>query len=169
VQVEIDQQHRIREQQRQGEKRNAQRRIAKPPWIAESLGDPPVGVVFEHLDRHLEHGLRQGVEQHRAEQPDEDARHQVAADEVRGRPDEVHDDAQVGELDREPDVRPPGEDLKPAAAPLRKIQDRRIDECHGARVSPIDGLRHREVTKVPARAGVEVTSATCITDGTRRD
>jgi hypothetical protein len=75
---------------------------------------------------------------------DEDAQRQVAAQPVQaGDPDEVDDDAEIGELERQPDVGAAGPHLESAAQPFDEVQYCGIDVRHPivspAGVSP-DGI-----------------------------
>jgi putative ABC transport system permease protein len=86
-------------------------------------------VLYE--TRTLEQRPRQHVENSAAEQRDEDAHRQVCAQPVERRhPDEVDDDAGVGELEGDPHVRPAGPGLEPAAQSFGEIEYGRIEVRH---------------------------------------
>jgi hypothetical protein len=83
------------------------------------------------LDRHLEDCPRQHEEHAATDERDENTQRQIPAYKIEtGSPEEIHHDAQVGELKGKPHVRPAGPHLEPAAHSLGEIQHGRIDVRH---------------------------------------
>src|SRR5262249_39210941 len=74
--------------------------------------------------------LREDVEDAAAEDADRDPQPQRRRPEVQPRPDEVDDDAEVGQLDREPHVGAAGRPLEPVAARLDDVEQGRVDVSH---------------------------------------
>jgi hypothetical protein len=74
--------------------------------------------------------LGQHRQQAAAEYSNENPRRDVADPEIHTRPDEVDNDAQIGELDGKPHVRPARQQLKLTTGPFGQIQNDRIDISH---------------------------------------
>jgi hypothetical protein len=128
VERDVDEQHGIREEHGERQKRDSELRIPQPPRVPEALGHATVCLGLVRFDGHLENGPGERQQDASTEEGDEQAQHHVGAREVEaGRPDEIHDDAEVGELDREPHVRPAGQQLKPAGASFGQIEQCGVD------------------------------------------
>ncbi len=130
AQGDEDEKDRIREHEWHRQERNTEDRVSYPARIPQPFGNPFVRRGLVRLDRHPEHGLCQEIQEPGAEQRKVHALHGIAAPRVQHRPNEVDDDAEVRQLEREPDVRPPGEYLELAAAELDRVENGRIDVPH---------------------------------------
>ena len=128
--VKVEKDRRVREQDGERQKRDPQQRVAHPPRVPESFGDAVIGAVFIRFDRDLENRLGERVQEPSAEYGERDSHLDVADPEEQRRPHEIHDDAQVGELNRKPHVRPAGQQLKLVTAPFGEIEECGIDVGH---------------------------------------
>src|SRR5262249_33288624 len=106
TEIEGDERDRITQEERQRQKGEAQGCVSNAPRVPKAFRDASVRVDLVRLDGVLEDRLRERVQHAGAEQTDEDARRELSPPEVHRRPDEVHDDAEVRELDAEPHVGP---------------------------------------------------------------
>jgi hypothetical protein len=111
----------IEQHEAQSQKRNAQTRIPDASRIPEAPRDAPERLVLVRLDRHFEDCLRQHVQQAAAEQPECQSYRDVLAPENHPRPYEVHDDAEIRELDGKPHVRPACQPLKLTTEPFSQV------------------------------------------------
>jgi hypothetical protein len=83
------------------------------------------------LDGILEDRLRERVQHAAAEHGHHDPQHDVATlPDIQTGPREVHDDAEVGELEGQPHVGPSRQPLKRLAGPFGQVEDDRIDVDH---------------------------------------
>ena len=122
--VNIDKENWIAEEEGEREEGNTQQHVANSPRIAEALGDSPIGGHFICLDRLFEDGLGQHIQESAAEKRHEQPRCDLAAAQgIHDCPHEVHDDADVRQLNSQPNVRPAGQSLKLPAGSFDEIQE----------------------------------------------
>lgn len=132
--VDVNEENWPKEHEREGQKHDSKKRILNPPWVSEALRDAPIGVVLRGFDGLFEDGLGEHVQQTAEGQPKYYPNRDVAAPEIYIGPDEVHDevhdDAQVRELEGKPHVGPARQQLKLVAEPFGKVQYRQVDVRH---------------------------------------
>jgi hypothetical protein len=115
---------------REREERDTQHCVAHASGIPESSRHAAIFVVLESLHRHLEECLREQIKQAAAERRQRNPEQTAANPEVHPGPDKEDDDTEVRQLKGQPHVGSACEHLKPAAQPLREIQQGGIDVKH---------------------------------------
>ena len=112
---------------RQRQERKTQGRVPNASRVPQTLRDAAVGVALGGVDGYFEHRLRERKEHAATEDDRRDAPVGGQVRKVQGHPDEVHDHAQIGELERDPHVGSAGQHLNLVADPFGQIQERRVD------------------------------------------
>ena len=119
--VDVHQTNWIEQHEGESQKRDTQAHFPNSSRIPEAFRDAPIGVVLVGFDGHLENRLSQQIQQATAEERKGYSCRDVAAPEIRTRPYEVHDDAEIRELDSKPHVRPACQQLNLVTEPFGQV------------------------------------------------